>query len=234
MFSWSISNDAYRFSSVEDKFIRKLLDICVRACPKTCAFIHLVDMSSVEFWWAPNMVDEGVFGAWDMLKPNKIYLSEMCKQVQTTIVTKHSGYYTDIHTAVDMDFFMTPDMVITLIHELIHKFQFKVAPIAYVVNRLITLFCEKIPYLQKITIEYDAHTNSETTEMVEFAHSFCACYNTFHASVLQKLPTDSTNWMHQNWCGYHYENDILVENEQSSVYPKFLRDQVLELVETLN
>ena len=76
MFVWDMYKDAVPFSENEDRFIKKYLDILQKECPKDGAFLNQLNLSEVQFNWAPKMTQEnGVLGAWSLTSPNKVFMA---------------------------------------------------------------------------------------------------------------------------------------------------------------
>ena len=206
-FLWDITKGAYQFSKKEDKIMRWLLDVLIKECPKTCSFLNVLELSKVQFYWAPYMTHEnGVAGAWCITSPNRIYLIRV--DDNRLLPTKgeennvsRSGLIRDIKTLHVMSGVVDSHVGVTMIHELIHKLQFSVSPLAYVFNRLITLFIDRVPFLEMIGIEYDARANSETDELIDFLEQFSNSLSSYESAIRCKSPADPENFLYNCWNG---------------------------------
>ena len=171
MFVWDMYKDAVPFSENEDRFIKRYLEILQKECPKDGAFLNQLNLSEVQFNWAPKMTQEnGIMGAWSLTSPNKVFMAPMPEDLETNsqFVHKKLKLIKDKEGIIHAQWISTPDMATVVVHELIHKLQFHTNPIFFCVNRLVTLFVDHIPYLERIGIEYDARKNSETEELTDF------------------------------------------------------------------
>ena len=153
-FLWDITKGAEEFSETDYRLVRWWIHLLEKQCPKTCSFINLLPIDDMKFYWSPGMTFEnGILGAWCVTNPNAVYLTypqtKGCINQRNDNVSR-SGYVRDLKSA-DRFMHMSAEVItITLIHELIHKFQFQTSPIFYVVNRLVTLFADRIPFVERI------------------------------------------------------------------------------------
>lgn len=198
-FLWDITKGAEEFSETDYELVRWWLHLLERQCPKTCSFLNLLPIDDMKFYWSPGMtLDNGVLGAWCVTNPNAVYmaypLTNECIDLSVDNVSR-SGYVRDLKSADKFNQLSTECITITLIHELIHKLQFQTSPIFYVFNRLITLFADRIPFVEQIGIEYDARVNSETKELKDFVYEFNSAFTSFYSAVRIKMPDDPKNWL---------------------------------------
>ena len=204
-FFWDINKGAFAFTEKEEKVMRWLLNLLVKHCPKTCAFVNLLNLDKIKFYWAPSMTsDNGIIGAWNITTPNRIYLRFPEYFVGPGIHdnnTSRSGCITDVNSFYRMSSILNPEFGCTLIHELIHKFQFQVHPIAYIANRLVTLFIDRIPFLEQLGMEYDARDNSETEEIEEFLSDLTNSVMAYGTAIMFKTPDDPENTAYAYWNG---------------------------------
>lgn len=183
MFVWDLYSGAYPFTENERKFALKYLEILIRECPRDGAFLNLIKLDELEFMWAPKMtVENGIMGAWSLMSPNKIFMQAPREDVYIAL-DRYKDKLSDVKGAMTMSNFSTDAVVMTMIHELIHKFQFMTCPPLFVINRLVTLFVDKIPFLQEIGIEHDARKNSETPELKEFYKHMCTSFSTYQTAI---------------------------------------------------
>lgn len=173
MFVWDMYKDAVPFSENEDRFIKKYLDFLQKECPKDGAFLNQLNLSEVQFNWAPKMTQEnGVLGAWSLTSPNKVFMAARPKDLETsdeaTIRIRKNSIVKDWVGLHHAQWVTTDFMGVVIVHELIHKLQFQTSPILFIINRLVTLFVDHIPIIERIGIEYDARKNSETEEIMNF------------------------------------------------------------------
>ena len=198
-FLWDITKGAEEFSETDYRLVRWWIHLLEKQCPKTCSFINQLPIDDMKFYWSPGMTFEnGILGAWCVTNPNAVYLTypptSGCINQRNDNVSR-SGYVRDLKSANRFTHMSTEVITITLIHELIHKFQFQTSPIFYVVNRLVTLFADRIPFVERIGIEYDARVNSETEELINFVTEFDSAFSSFYSAVLTMMPDDPKNWL---------------------------------------
>ena len=180
MFSWNIKKNARTFTYKEDVFVKTLVIGFRDHCQRYGAFLHQVDLNSVTFKWSPYMEEQletqGVLGCWDLSTPNALYL------VPYSNFVPHTNVYSigDEKTIVTSSHLLNPDIACTIVHELIHRWQFKTAPIRYILNRLCTLIWNHIPGLKELTIEGDAERNSTSNkEVYQFFQEVSAAYDSY-------------------------------------------------------
>ena len=223
-FIWDICKGAYRFTEKEEKITRWFLKLLIRECPKTCSFLLLLDLDNIEFYWAPGMTtDNGIQGAWCITSPNRIYMVAL-ENEQHYHCIRHSITLKDYLTDARMKHLLNSCVSVTMVHELMHMLQFKTNPFLYVINRLVTLFIDRIPFLEMIGIEYNARSNSETEEFYEFAEKLERCISTYTCAVYSKPPSDE-NFSYRNWCEIYPE---------TSYEGKKFRKLTLEYVNMIN
>lgn len=222
-FIWDIYRGAYRFTEKEEKITRWFLRLLIKECQKTCSFLLLLDLDKIEFYWAPGMTtDNGIQGAWCVTSPNRIYMVALDEQLYHC--GRPSTTIKDELTDARMQHLLMRCVSVTMIHELTHMLQFKTNPFLYAINRLVTLFVDRIPFLEMIGIEYDARSNSETEEFYEFVEKLECCISTYTAAIHSKPPSDE-NFLYRNWC----------ENYPETSYEgKKFRELTLEYVNMIN
>lgn len=202
-FLWQLTKDAYKFSDKEEKVMRWFLNVLIKECPRTCSFLNQIHLEKMEFYWAPYMTStDGVMGAWCITTPNRIYMRDMDENSYRSVevMKKRScGYIKDYELLYKTSHLMEYNLCMTFIHELIHKLQFQCAPVPYIVNRLVTLFVDWVPYLERIGIEYDARVNSDTEELKEFVTQFWNSITSYQSAVHNKLPDHPENWLYKCW-----------------------------------
>lgn len=207
LFSWQIKEGAHEFTEAEDRLIKWWLRTLVKECPRTCSFLTLFDLDALKFYWAPNLtLSNGVLGAWDMMSPDKVYMCVQPNEMMTVggmreDGSSRSGYIKDIKLASKGLHIFDTGFTITVIHELIHKLQFTTSPALYIVNRLLTLFVDRIPFIERIGIEHDARVNSETEELKTFASDFGSAYSAYYSAVNAKTPDDPDNYLYKCFKG---------------------------------
>ncbi|MBR1988414.1 MAG: hypothetical protein IKA36_05195 [Clostridia bacterium] len=222
-FIWDIYRGAYRFTEKEEKITRWFLRLLIKECPKTCSFLLLLDLDKIEFYWAPGMtIDNGIQGAWCVTSPNRIYMVALDEQLYHC--GRPSTTIKDDLTDARMQHLLMRCISVTMVHELTHMLQFKTNPFLYSINRLVTLFVDRIPFLEMIGIEYDARSNSETEEFYEFVEKLECCISTYTAAIHSKPPSDE-NFLYLNWCESYPE---------TSYEGKKFRELTLEYVNMIN
>lgn len=204
-FLWDITRGAHEFTPKETRIMRWFLDTLIEECPKTCSFLTVLELDKIKFFWSPNMTySNGILGAWCVTSPNHIYIRS---QKSTTMcdVPNHnrfkSGIIKDMSTYLTTSDILETTVGTTVIHEFIHKLQFHTSPILYVLNRFITLFVDRIPFLEQLGIEYDARVNSETDELQDFLGEFYSSVSSYFSAILSKSPDDPDNWLYKCWAG---------------------------------
>lgn len=227
-FLWDITKGAYKFSDKEDAAMRHWLNILIRECPKTCSFLLELPLDEMEFYWAPGMtVESGIMGAWCITAPKRIYLREVVDEAALSIRTANrckSDIVKDPVLNMKFNNITEMNMTITLIHELIHRLQFQVAPIPYIVNRLVTLFVDHVPYLERIGIEYDARKNSETEELKQFVTAFTNCFSSYWSTIILK---DYKNGLiYKKWNG--------VGSDGNPIHDERIKQLVIDFTNLIN
>lgn len=204
-FLWDITKGAHEFTPKEDKIMRWFLNLLIKECPKTCSFLLTMNLDKVKFYWAPYMTfSNGIMGAWCVTSPNRIYIRATEQTSMMNIPDNNqtrSGYLKDVRTYCTTSSVFETNVGVTFIHEFIHKLQFHTNPVLYVLNRLITLFVDRIPFLEQLGIEYDARVNSETEELKNFLNEFSTSVSGYFSSINAKLPDDPSNWLYKCWAG---------------------------------
>lgn len=180
MFSWNIRKNSRTFTYKEDVFVKTLMIGFRDHCPRHGAFLHQVNLNDITFKWSPYMEEQletqGVLGCWDLSTPNTLYL------VPYSNIVPHTNVYSigDEKMIMTSSHLLNPDMACTIVHELIHRWQFKTAPIRYILNRLCTLIWNHIPGLKELTIEGDAERNSTSNkEVYQFFQEVNAAYDSY-------------------------------------------------------
>lgn len=228
-FLWEITKNAYKFSDKEDVAVRYWLNILIRECPKTCSFLLELPLNEMEFYWAPGMtLESGIMGAWCITTPKRIYLREVWDKASLSIHAVNrckSGIIKDPVLNMKFSNVTETNMTITLIHELIHRLQFQAAPVSYIANRLVTLFVDRVPFLEQIGIEYDARKNSETEELKNFTKDFTNCFSSYWSAV---MPKDYENcWLYKNW---KYGTDT----DGNPIYSERMKQLVIDFTNLIN
>lgn len=196
-FLWDIYKGSYRFTEKEERITKWFLQILIEECPRTCSFLLTLNIDKLEFYWAPGMtIENGIVGAWCVTSPKHVYMRAADDHLCSF---RKSETIKDSETDSRMQSLFSTTNTVTLIHELIHMFQFKTSPILYSINRLLTLFVDRVPFLEQIGIEYDARTNSETEELFEFSKKWETCVSTYTAAIFNRAPSDE-NYLYKNWC----------------------------------
>ena len=203
MFVWNITKGAYKFSEKEEKIIRWYLDVLIKECPRTCSFLTQVHLDETEFYWAPYMTTtDGIMGAWCITSPKRIYMRDIAEHIAHAAISRKcriseedTVLYNKTSSLIEYD------MMMTLVHELIHKLQFQCAPVPYVFNRLVTILVDHVPFLEQIGIEYDARANSDTEELEEFVVPLQNSIMSYYSAIRMKKPDDPDNWLYKNWAG---------------------------------
>lgn len=196
-FLWDIYKGSYRFTEKEERITKWFLQILIEECPKTCSFLLTLNIDELEFYWAPGMtIENGIVGAWCVTSPKHVYMRAVDAHLCSF---RKSETIKDSETDSRMQSLFSTANTVTLIHELIHMLQFKTSPILYAINRLLTLFVDRVPFLEQIGIEYDARTNSETEELIEFSKKWETCVSTYTVAIFNRAPSDE-NYLYKNWC----------------------------------
>lgn len=216
-FSFNMKKDAHPFSPNEHKFIVRFLEIFMKECPKYGAFLNNLDLDKIEFYWAPNCnTSNGILGAFSLTEPNRFYLGV---------------FYNDsvsIAKSLSCSSILDESIGITIIHELTHMFQFKVSPPLFVINRLVTLVVDKIPYVNRIGIEYDARVNSETPEVIEFLNTLNNVFEPYCASM------DTIKHIKSKGKSAEHSEQRLAMWETSDEYPERYKAYAKELYAIAN
>ena len=189
MFSWKIKKNAHPFTYKEDIFVKTLMLGFRDQCPKHGSFLHQINLNGITFQWSPYMEEQlesqGVMGSWGLGTPNTIYLIPFTSAVPHTTVYS-IGDERAIMTGCHL---LMPDMASTIVHELTHYWQFKTAPIRYLLNRMCTLLWDHIPGLNELTIEGDVDRNvDENPEVHQFFTELNGAYDNYiwYQRCLQK------------------------------------------------
>ena len=231
VFVWQIKEGAVEFTSDEYRLMRWWLRTLIKECPRTCSFLNDFDLDNLKFFWAKNLtLSNGILGAWSLTDKDTIYL---CNQPEHNVTTagmrpdgsSRSGCIKDYRLAWKFMHMIDESITITTIHELIHKFQYKTAPVFYMINRFVTLFADRIPFIEKIGIEYDARVNSETEELHNFVTEFSGAYSAFMSAIGTHTPESPSNFLYKCYRG-------LGDYEPS--YPKHIQDLVDEAMSSIN
>lgn len=169
MFSWNIRKNSRPFTYKEDVFVKTLMIGFRDHCPRHGAFLLQVNLNDIAFKWSPYMEEQlesqGVMGSWGLGSPNTVYLVPYSGSVP------HTTVYTigDERAIMTGGHLLQPDMASTIVHEITHRWQFKTAPVRYLLNRLCTLVWDHIPGLKQLTIEGDVDRNiSDNQEVHQF------------------------------------------------------------------
>lgn len=206
MFSWNIRKNARAFTYKEDVFVKTLMIGFRDHCQRYGAFLQQVNLNDVTFKWSPYMEEQletqGVMGSWGLSTPNTIYL------VPYSNIVPHTTVYSigDEKMIMTGSHLLNPDMASTIVHELTHRWQFKTAPIRYLLNRLCTLIWNHIPGLKELTIEGEAERNSTSNKEV---------YQFF-----QKVNETYDNYIYYQRCSWKrevYESDTTKTDEDRQI-----------------
>ena len=208
-FVWNIKKGAIPFTPKEDMVAKWFLKLLIKECPKTCSFLTILNVDTIKFFWSPVMDphENGIMGAWCVTTPRNVYMVNLHLNRNVPMYNNkgsnvsRSGEIKDLYTCQTMMSLMDCNVGMTLVHELIHMLQFKASPIGYVFNRLVTLFVDRVPYLEQIGIEYDARVNSETDELIEFLRDLNHSITSYFSAIQSQKSTDPDNWLYKHWAG---------------------------------
>lgn len=216
-FIWELTKGAYPFTEKEQKITLWMLNVLLKECPRTCAFFNLLPLDQLKFYWAPGMtIENGILGSWNMPTPDRVYMADIIQEnlaIPESNISK-SGTIKDMRTCYKMDRFLQDINVMTLVHELNHMFQYRTNKVLFVVNRLVTLFIDHIPFLEKIGIEYDSRSVEKSEELTDFLESFSQCLSSYISAISMRAPDDPENYMYQSWAGGEGYDDIYTKKER--------------------
>ena len=236
MFSFSLKRNAIPFTEKEDLFTKELLRLFRDRCQKEGAFIHQMNLDKYEFFWSPYMakhLDDGIMGCWDPGTRWKIFLLPN----SITVIPEQTKYsIADEKALSTADYLLTDVIAQTLVHELNHAWQFSISPVLWIINRLVTIVVEHIPFLNKITLEHDVDKHiSDNKEVTEF---FQTLYNCWSAYVylrrcemrLQRMLDESSSKE-----DVEYANDATINARiEFMKYPEHLRRNTIYLLDSFD
>lgn len=233
MFSFSLKRGAIPFTEKEDLFTKELLKIFRDHCQTEGAFIHQVDLNKYQFFWSPYMakhLDDGIIGCWDPCTLWKIFLLPNAAMVISE-QTKYS--IADEKALSSADYLLTDVIAQTLVHELNHAWQFSVSPILWIINRLVTVVVECIPFLNKITLEHDVDKHiSDNKEVAEFFQTLYECWSSY--AYLRRMEMRLQKYIDENSQNEDIEYakmSIISARSTFMQYPDYLRKSVVSLLE---
>ena len=165
----SLTESAYRANAAEEATFKWLLQTLTECCGYSCSFLLELNINEIELWWAPDLNSKGILGAWSIMHPKCIYMGVNRISVPKQLIERCEARHIDAETVMHFSGLLETNLVVAMIHELTHMFQFRTCPPLFVINYLITRLIDKIPYVNRIGVEYDARQNSEDPELEEFA-----------------------------------------------------------------
>lgn len=203
MFIWQIRKGAKPFSYKEDVFVKKMLIGFRDHCQRYGAFLNQLELNKIQFLWSQYMldhIDAGVMGAWGLSQPRKIYILPFTH----TVLPPNAYAIGDEHGIVTGSHLLMPDLGKTVVHEVTHLWQFKIAPVRYILNRLFTVVWEHLPFLNYFTLEGDVDRNTEVKEVEEFFQQLSLAYDNYvyyrrcakKLEVCQADPTKTAEEIH--------------------------------------
>lgn len=205
------------FTKNEHAFIVKLLQYAQIECVD-CNFFNWVPPEKISFYWLydKSVVESGVLGAWSVLTPNSIYITDQSINAGTTVL---AGTIYNKPTFFRCRALTDEIMGVVLIHELIHKFQFKVAPIRYILNRLFTSIIGRTSWLYQFTIEHDAEVHSDTNDICSFFKKIGHAFSLYHnMKIMEGKTLTSANSNHRDFISKIFNESV--DNE----YKNMVRD----------
>lgn len=186
------------------KVFNVIFDIIQREFPMETAYLRKLNLKDLKIYECSSMtIENGIMGAWLFLKPDNLYLQKWVDPCTNGLTEEELSdfepyhvYYkgNDITTYHEALFALANSALIwvTILHELAHKYQYTCSPILYLINRLVTLFVDKVPLLQEVGIEYDARKRSEVPELIEFVNGvFNVFVVVFNGQTARALQSDS-------------------------------------------
>ena len=199
MFIWQIQRGAKSFTYKEDIFVKKMLLGFRDHCQRYGAFLNQLELNKIQFLWSQYMLDHidvGVMGAWGLFQPKKIYILP----ITYTALPSNAYVIGDEHGIATGSHLLMPELGQTVVHEVTHLWQFKTAPVRYILNRLCTVVWEHLPFLNYFTLEGDVDRNTKTKEVEEFFQKLSLAYENYvyykrcekRLEVYQTDPTKTT------------------------------------------
>lgn len=192
MFIWSICKDAYSFSDKENLFVKEMLSFFRDRSEREGAFIHQLELDDITFMWSRYMKDtldsEGIMGSWSLLQRNKVYI---VPGQQHVIGWNENMSIGDDNSVESGSYILGPLISSTIVHELIHKWQFQLYPLLYILNRMFTCVCDHIPFLRSYTLEEDAREHSTNNrDVITFFNALSIAYDNYIYYLRRKKAYD--------------------------------------------
>lgn len=165
---FSYKKHSYPFSDRERLLTLILLDfIKYELKDGNGSYLDTIDLNKINFTWCANMVlnDDGTIGSWVWVKPNSVFIkpnddseglheflkTEKLNQKEKSLADEiiqshpHINPFKNISISIDefnfIEYMLSMEVLVTIMHELYHRFQWDSSKIGYIFNDFVFKLC---------------------------------------------------------------------------------------------
>ena len=200
---WAFDTMRYSTEITKEEYavLFKLFDIYRRYDAREAAFLCQIDYEQMFFYWNKYFtVERGIMGCWSLMHPKSIFIMP---PPQSTVPDRPSKVK---HIPMNIQHLI--EVFPTIVHEIIHAWQFKVAPIPFMVNRTLSYFLGSLAYKIKWSLEGDAEIHGSSEEHSTFFGNLSGALCSFNYSVNMDNPSVAIDMKKNDPEMYRYVTEL--------------------------